>query len=263
MKRYGHWVKWGGLACVAGLLAALWSGLVLAELNRFSAWLALCAAVLAGATVWRHFSRKPLDQTSHDEQLRWLLVVVALAILSLTLTLPPSEFILGGWDPGVYVHTAAGLARDGKLLQIAPDLAALDAESRTLIGRQGQNAWEPFLGMRMLPDGRISPQFYHLYPVLMALLWACGGVRAALLVNPLLNVISIVVMYLWACRWVRPRWAFVAALLLALNPAQRDRPGLAGALNAHQFPFCFPSNPVPTGLQLPAAIAIPAAALLW
>ena len=229
MKRYGHWVKWGGLACVAGLLAALWCGLILAEFNRFAAWPALCAAVIAGAAVWRHFSRLSLEQTAHEGRPRWLWAVAALAMLSLTVTLPPSEFILGGWDPGVYVHTAAVLARDGELLQIAPDLAALDAESRTLIGRQGQNAWEPFLGMRMLPDGRISPQFYHLYPVLMALLWACGGVRAALLVNPLLNVISIVVMYLWACRWVRPRWAFVAALLLALNPAQVWQAGFATA----------------------------------
>jgi len=223
------WFTRIGLSCVAGFLVALWVGMVLAEMGCFTAWLALLPAAVAGGLAWRHIRRSQAGCAAPGANTLGLLAVRALALSSLVFTIPPSEFLLGGWDPGVYVHTASVLAREGGLLPEAPDLAALDADSRTLIGRQGQDAWEPFLGMRMLPDGRISPQFYHLYPVLMALLWPFGGGRAALLVNPLLNALSIVLVYLWACRWVRPRWAFAAALLLALNPAQVWQAGFGTA----------------------------------
>ncbi len=220
-------VGWAG---GAGFLAALWIGLLLAEAGHFSAGVAWGAALVVGGLVGRHFrSRAEETAAAGRGTSRGLLAALLLALLSLAFTVPPSEFLLGGWDPGVYVHTASVLARDGTLLPEAPDLAALDAESRALIGRQGQDAWEPFLGMRMLPNGRLSPQFHHLYPVLMALVWPLGGMRAALLVNPLLNALSILLMYLWACRWVRPRWAFAAAALLALNPAQVWQAGFSTA----------------------------------
>lgn len=209
------------LAGCAGCMAALWSGLLLAELGHFAAWPVLLLAAFVTGCIWLYLSKWQQDVgIASTGDVEGLAAACALALLALVIVLPPSELLLGGWDPGVYLHTASALSRTGELLQHTPDLAALDAESRLLIGRQGQDAWEPFLGMRMLPDGRISPQFYHLYPVLMALAWPLGGVRAALLVNPLLYVFSIILMYLWACRWVRPRWAFAAALLLALNPAQ-------------------------------------------
>lgn len=220
VERCGPWITRAGLSCGAGFLTALWIGLLLAETGHFSAWMALLTAVVAGGFAWRHFRRRLDDRSASEANHRGLLATGVLVLLSLAFTVPPSEVILGGWDPGVYVHTAAALAHDGSLRPKFADLSALDAGSRALIGRQGHDAWEPFLGMRMMPDGHISPQFLHLYPVLMALLWPFGGVRAALMVNPLLNAICIVALYLWACRWVKPRWAFAAAVGLALNPAQ-------------------------------------------
>lgn len=228
-SRWGHGLARVGLASASGFLAALWIGLLLAEAGHFSAGVAWGAALVVGSLAWRHFRPREERPAAEPGRSRGLRTAALLALFSLALAIPPSEFLLGGWDPGVYVHTASVLARDGALLSEAPDLAALDAADRALIGRQGPDAWEPFLGMRLLPDGRISPQFYHLYPVLMALVWPLGGVRAALLVNPLLNALSILLLYLWACRWVRPRWAFAAALLLALNPAQVWQAGFSTA----------------------------------
>ncbi len=228
-QRRRRWITLAGLSCGAGFLTALWVGLLLAEAGRFSAWVALLTAVVAGGFAWRHFRRRRSDRSAPEMNQQGLLAAAALALLSFAFTVPPSEFILGGWDPGVYVHTAAVLAHDGSLRPKFSDLAALDADSRSVIGRQGHDAWQPFTGMRMMPDGHLSPQFYHLYPVLMALLWPFGGVRAALMANPLLNAICIVALYLWACRWVKPRWAFAAALALALNPAQVWQAGFSTA----------------------------------
>lgn len=220
LERCGYWITLTGLSCGAGFLTALWIGLLLAEAGCFSAWIALLSAIITGGFTWRHFRLRLGDSKASPSVYRGLLAAGTLAVLSFMFTVPPSEVILGGWDPGVYVHTAAILANDGSLRPKFPDLAELDGSEKVLIGRQGNDAWEPFTGMRMMPDGHISPQFYHLYPVLMALLWPFGGVRAALMVNPLLNAVCIIAMYLWACRWVRPQWAFAAALGLALNPAQ-------------------------------------------
>lgn len=220
VERCEPWITLAGLSCSAGFLTALWIGLVLAEVGHFSAWIALVSALLAGGFAWRYFRRSANEGTVSKSKPLGLLATAALALLSLTVSMPPSELILGGWDPGVYLHTASVLAHEGSLRPECPDLANLDAHSRALVGRQGHDAWEPFLGMRMMPDGHLSPQFLHLYPVLLALVWPFGGVRAALMVNPLLNAICILALYLWACRWVRPRWAFAAALGLALNPAQ-------------------------------------------
>jgi 4-amino-4-deoxy-L-arabinose transferase-like glycosyltransferase len=136
------------------------------------------------------------------------------------MTLPPSEWLVGGWDPGVYVHTAAGLARGGSLRLEHPDLAAMGADGRAVLGREFRGNWEPFAGMRMTPDGWISPQYYHAYPVLMAMVWPFGGAKAALLVNPLLNVLCIVAMYSLAASLIGRKWALVASVALALSPAQ-------------------------------------------
>ena len=62
--------------------------------------------------------------------------------------------------------------------------------------------------MYLRPDGRVSPQFYHLFPSLMAVAWSIGGIRAALLVNPLLNVAAMLALY--ARRVAAPRAALGA-----------------------------------------------------
>lgn len=220
LARCARWLERAGRAGFALLLAALWVGLLTAEAGRFAPWLALAAGLAVGVLVWHRAgaaAAEPLQASAGS----WPLpAVLLLALASLALTLPPGEWIMGGWDPGVYCHTAGALARQGSLQVECADLAALSASDRNLIGREEQGTWAPFPGMRMTPDGRLSPQFFHLYPVLMALAWTFGGVRAALLVNPLLNVVSIMALFLWARRWVRPAWALAAALALALNPAQ-------------------------------------------
>jgi len=220
LTRCEPWIKRAVVSFFAAFLTALWVGMLLAEADHFNAWPAIMAAIAAGAVTWRYHPRYSPEAEASAGHTGGFLATAALALITLALTLPPSEWIVGGWDPGVYMHTAGSLARTGTLLPSAPDLAALDPDARVQLGRPYEGTWQPFHGMRMMPDGRISPQFYHLYPVLMAIAWLFGGIPAALMVNPLLNIICVLALYLWASQWVRPRWAFAAALLLALNPAQ-------------------------------------------
>ncbi|MEX2607382.1 MAG: hypothetical protein WD708_08555, partial [Kiritimatiellia bacterium] len=135
--------------------------------------------------------------------------------------MPPGETIPGGWDPSVYVQTAAQISQQGGLLFDHPDVAAQPPHLQEILFRDVHGIPEPFGGMRLF-EGKVTPQFYHLYPSLMALVISLtGSVRAALWVNPLLNGVSILLMYRFASCWTgHRRWGALAALLMLLLPLQ-------------------------------------------
>ena len=208
-----------GASLVAGLAAMSWTALTLAEFGRFNAVLPIVAFPVAAVLAFRLLTRGRGSGVAPGFALEDLLAV-GIACATLLFTLPPDEHILGGFDPGVYVHTAAAVARSGSLRIDQPDLTALGAEERELLFRKLRKVYMPFQGMFLLADGRIAPQFYHLYPCLMAVAWSLGGLRAALLVNPLLNVAAILALYALASLLLGRRWALAAALLHALAAAQ-------------------------------------------
>ncbi len=208
--------SWRGLsmAAAAALIATAWSALVLAELGRFSGLLALAAGVATFFGVLRAVPwRAPMRLTPAG------LVVAACTLGVAASSLPPGEMILGGWDPGVYVHTAAGIARHGSVNFPAGDLATLPRHERKVISLDRGRRLQPFPGMFQLPDGRISPQFHHLYPALLAVGMSLAGVWGALLVNPLLATAAVPALYALARRLVPGPWALAAPLVLACNPA--------------------------------------------
>jgi 4-amino-4-deoxy-L-arabinose transferase-like glycosyltransferase len=207
------------VALLAGLIASPWTALTLAEFGAFTPVVPLAAFPLAASAVFR-FLRPRLARGESPGTAPEDLAAVGIALASLLLTIPPGEPLLGGWDPGVYVQTAAAVSRSGSLLLDQPDLAALGAEERGLLFRTLGDVGMPFQGMFLLTDGRLSPQFYHLYPCLMAVAWSIGGIRAALLVNPLFNVAAVLALYALAALFLGRRWALAAALVHALAPAQ-------------------------------------------
>ena len=201
-------------AAVAGLIATAWSALLLAGLGHFHA----LAAALPGALAAAWFLRHPVPGASRWTRLD--VAAVVLAAVSLILTLPPHLNLLGGWDPGVYLHTASALNRYGTLQLPEADLCTLSGETQALFARNLHGITEPFLGMRVVEGRYISPQFYHLYPSLMAVLWPLGGLSAGLLVNPLLNVLALLSVYALVRRLAGPAVGLLAMALLLLHPAQ-------------------------------------------
>ena len=88
--------------------------------------------------------------------------------------------------------------------------------SRWIVPGEGA---KPFAGFLLLPDGRVSPSFFHAYPALLAVALALGGIWGALLVNPLLAAAAVLALHALARRVVPSPWALAAPLALALNPA--------------------------------------------
>ena len=197
-------------------MAVSWLALLLAELGKFSAWPCVAFGLLAAVAIFFWGCHRATERTSN----LFGAIAIVIALATLVFTRQPGELILGGWDPGVYVHTAAHISRTGELLIRETDLNKLTPDELAILTRTTSGVIGPFTGMWMLPDGRLSPQFHHLYPSLMAVAFSFGGVKAALLVNPLLNVGCIIAMFALARRFVRAPFALAAAVLLALNPAQ-------------------------------------------
>lgn len=210
----------GGLALYGGFIAACWSALALAEVGRFRAGTPLAIAGAAALALAFLPRRDAEPGAPEGGDARGLLRALAVAAASLVLTLPASEMALGGWDPGVYLQTAAAVSDTGSLRFPSPGVAGLSPEAQRLLTRDWGNFRELFGGMRLLPDGRITPQFFHLYPSAMAIAHGLGGARAALLVNPLLNACSLLALFVLATRLLGRPWGLVAAMLLCLNPAQ-------------------------------------------
>jgi hypothetical protein len=213
-----RWTTALAIGVLAAVVGAAYVALILAEAGIFRLLPCLAAAAGIGAlAAGIGFRRRPMD--SRAGKAGWCLAAL-IALGTLVLTTPPSEMILGGWDPGVYVHTAAAIATHGSLQMPADDIAALPQTLKPGLTRNVGGWMHPFPGIFPLPNGRFSPQFMHLYPSLLAVGYGLAGVWGALAINPLLNVLAILAMYGFASKVVGRGWGLAAALLLALNPAQ-------------------------------------------
>ena len=214
-----RFIATAGAALTAGVAATSWTALTLAEFGHYTPFVPILVFPAAAVAVFALLSGGRIGRASPAATTQDLLAI-CIACATLLLSVPADEILLGGQDPGVYLHTAASVARTGSLILDEPDLAALTEEERLLVSRNHLGFTEPFPGMYLRADGRISPQFYHLFPSLMAVAWSIGGIRAALLVNPLLNVAAILALYAIASLLLGQRWALAAVLLHALGAAQ-------------------------------------------
>jgi 4-amino-4-deoxy-L-arabinose transferase-like glycosyltransferase len=203
------------LLAVAGIMAVSWASFSLAEAGLFGAPMAILVGAAAAGAVLILLRRRRISFPGAPAA-----AALLIAFASLWGSLPPGEFILGGWDPGVYIHTAASISRTGALRAPVPDLAALSPDERRIFDKSPEDISQPFRGIWVPPDGRMSPQFFHLYPSLMAVGFSLAGLRGALCVNPLLNIGCILGFFLLASRFFDRRWALAATLLFAANPGQ-------------------------------------------
>ena len=148
----------------AALLATAWLAITLAALGHFQAWICLAGGAAAALAVAWH-TRTAGRMGGWADGLALLAALTAFG-----LAWPPDEMILGGWDPGVYLHTGAEVARQGTLRFEIPELAGMSDLEQPVVSRELWGIQEPFAGMRLLPDGRLSPGFYHLFPSLLAVM---------------------------------------------------------------------------------------------
>lgn len=208
------------LAIAISVALSSWVALVLAELGRFS--LPRAAAVLAAASLASALRCRswPLPRPT-----RASLPVLLVLLPAVLLQARPSEYIVGGRDPGAYIASMALIARTGAIVHADPTVTAIPPEDVELFYRHPEKpaySWSRFMGfdLESPTTGRVVPQFFHLFPAFGAYLFAAMGLKGALATPPLLAILATVGVYLVFVRLFGPAAGLLGALLLSLNVVQ-------------------------------------------
>ena len=154
------------------------------------------------------------------------LIPIALVLLAAWRFSPPSEYIIGGKDPGVFVNAGVQIAQRGTFVYRDPVVAAVPADLRDLFIPHDSTR-EPYVGLRFMgyfvldPDtGAVVSQFQHVYPASIAIGYAVAGLRGALRAITFWGVFGVVSVYFLGARLFGRPAATAAALLLTLNVVQ-------------------------------------------
>ena len=153
------------------------------------------------------------------------LAPVALVCLGLWLYFPPSEYIIGGKDPGVYMNEGIQIAQRGSLVTRDHLVASLPPASRDLfIPRRDDPS---YYGLRFMgyfvtdPEtGRIVGQFPHLYPIWIAIGYGIDGLTGARQAIGVWGILGVLALYFVGARLVGSVPAFAGATLLAVHVTQ-------------------------------------------
>lgn len=196
-------------------------GLAAARLGVFDALQVWCIAALL-LIAYARLARPAagLVTTSPGAGPAWVDLGV-LVLVALLFRWPPYWYIFGEQDQGIYVNTAAHLARTGGLLPVDPVLARLDGIAAAEAAYIGDNYANGLFaaGIYDGPGSSLAFQFYHLFPVWLALFSGLFGTKAAAAGLTVLALLSIVFCYRSVISLTGSRHAgFWAGLLLAISP---------------------------------------------
>jgi hypothetical protein len=154
------------------------------------------------------------------------LLPLALAAGALWHFPPPSEYVIGGKDPGVYLNSGVQIAQRGTLVFQDPVVAAVPAAARDLFLPRDRNR-ERFVAPRFMgffvldPDtGAVVSQFPHLYPASIAVGYGLGGLTGARRTGVFWGVLGVVAVYFLGARLFGRPAAAAAAALLTVNVVQ-------------------------------------------
>jgi hypothetical protein len=213
------------LAVSVSVMASAWLALVLAEMGRFSLLRAaalLAAACAAALVLGRRRLGAPVPRPRSWPE---VLPVAAVLTLALVLQARPTEYLLGGRDPGTYVAAMAVIARTGGIAYTDPVVLSIPREDVDLFFREPGAAdfnWGRFMGFPLeRPEtGRVVPEFFHVFPAFGAYLFQAMGVKGALATPPVFGVLGTLAVFFAFRRILGPAPALLAALLLAANVVQ-------------------------------------------
>ncbi|HYT74225.1 MAG TPA: glycosyltransferase family 39 protein, partial [Vicinamibacterales bacterium] len=214
---------WAVILSVATSLSLV---VALAALHRYSLERLLVADLLIGAGL-AVAARLRLRLGPHAHRIGIAAAVpLALVVLGAWRFLPPSEYIIGGKDPGVYVNEGIQLAQRGAIVLHDPAVASVPDFARDLFFPPDANR-PYFLGLRFMgffvvkPDtGAVVGQFPHVFPASIAIGYALDGLTGARRTFAFWGILGLVSVYFAGTRLFGRPAAAAAALLLALNVVQ-------------------------------------------
>jgi hypothetical protein len=152
-----------------------------------------------------------------------VVTALACAAVAAALTFPGFSYGVADKDPGGYVSHAVEIAHSGDYAFTDPLLHDKVPVQLTSPGARFPSVW-----VRDIDTGRVVPQFYHLWPALLATAYDAGGYDGIRFLVPFMGVLSVLCMVALLRRvgtaLAGPAAGLVAAgaggLLLATNMLQ-------------------------------------------
>ena len=215
------------LAVGVSVAASAWVALLLGEGGSFS--LPRAAAVTVGLTlavgvIGRRHLRSPFRWAGGPKAS--LLPAAVILAVALLLQARPSQYIVGGRDPGAYIASMATIARTGGISFIDPLVLTVPEGDADLFFRHPDRtqafSWARFMGFNLErpQTGRVFPEFFHLFPSFGAYLFSAMGVKGALATPVVFGVLGTLAVFFASRRLLGDAPALLGTLLLATNVVQ-------------------------------------------
>ena len=213
------------LAVALSVMASSWLALTLAEAASFSLVLAAVLLALLSAIAIVLGRRRLGAPLARPERAAQLLPALAVLVVAFALQARPSEYLLGGRDPGTYIGAMAMIARTGGIAYTDPVVLSIPKPDVELFYRNPGNpdfSWGRFMGfpLERPESGRVFPEFFHLFPAFGAYLFAALGVKGALATPPVFGILGTLAAFFALRRLFGDAPALLAGLLLAVNVVQ-------------------------------------------
>ena len=227
----------------AGISVAFssWLALLLAELGMFGTIRAAVLEVvffvlLLLLSSW--FGRRPQVPFKTTAKAEHVFPALLVLLVAFSLHAKPSEYIVGGRDPGAYISAMGTIARTGAITHRDPVVASIPAEDLSLFYAnldeppfrftldafedKPQASWPRFMGFELdhPQNALITPQFFHLFPAFGAYLFETMGVRGALATPPIFGILGTLATFFLGRRMFGTSVALIGALGLATTVLQ-------------------------------------------
>jgi hypothetical protein len=153
------------------------------------------------------------------------LLPLSLVLLGLWRFFPPSEYIIGGKDPGVYMNEGIQIAQRGAIVVRDPVVSSVPPFARDLFFPSYQRP--DYYSLRFMgfylkdPDtGEVVGQFPHVFPASIAIGYGVDGLTGARRAVGIWAILGVLAVYFSGRRLIGAPAAWAAASLLTLNVVQ-------------------------------------------
>ncbi len=144
------------------------------------------------------------------------ILITGFIILLILLYFQPAEYIIGGFDPGIYTNSGINLAETGSFLFYDYVLREMDFDSSSAY--LGMFSMNP-LGLSELDryDGKMASQFYPGLPVWYAVSYKMFGYKNFLNIQPFFALLALMALFLLVREVFNSRTAWIAVVLYSIN----------------------------------------------
>ena len=204
-----------GLVALCAQVLAMTSTYTLAHLLLLVGSLCVFMALLARRLPFRR----------EDLNIKRIAAAILLLAAAFALFSPPGRIVFGYIDVGIYPNIAAHIEREGEVHLEVPTVQEVDAERRYMVYEPNPDPELPFEAWENkafyitdYEQGRVVPQFFYLWPSLMAVFASFLGLQSMFWAVTAMGVLALWGLYLLATRTLGWRWGLAATVIAALSP---------------------------------------------